>query len=315
MADQPVSPSAPIPTSTADQIQDLIDRSMTVPDIDFAVRCLTHIGYHRLASYWRPFQIGNVPSSPFRQGASFGLVMARYMFDQRLRSLLLEALSYIEISVRNQWSHHLVLHSSRGEFAHLEAGLFDAKFYGANLQELERNYNQIRGRDGRNFQSVSIWDVAPTMSFGNLSKWYASLADRTIRQSISGNYGLDDATFRSVLRHLTSIRNTCAHHERIWNLTIKPGLRIPRELSGSREMTDAFNADAKGKVYNALVMIVHLVETITPNGDWPERLLALKNASPYASIPETNMGFPIGWTESPVWKRHLQNEDSTSTPA
>lgn len=57
-------------------------------------------------------------------------------------------------------------------------------------------------------------------------------------------------------------------------------------------MANAYNTDAKGKIYNALVMIVHMVEIITPNGDWPERLLALKNANPYVSIPETNMGFP-----------------------
>ena len=80
-------------------------------------------------------------------------------------------------------------------------------------------------------------------------------------------------------------------------------------------MANAYNTDAKGKIYNALVMIVHMVEIITPNGDWPERLLALKNANPYVSIPETNMGFPTGWTEFPIWKRHLQNEDSTSAPA
>ena len=301
--------------STADQIQDLIDRGMAVADTDFAARCLTHIGYHRLASYWRPFQIGRAPSPPFRQDATFSRVMARYMFDQRLRSLLLEALSYIEISVRNQWSHQLVLHSTRHEFAHLDSGLFNPEFYTDNLQELEKNYNQIRSRDRRIFHSVSVWDVAPTMSFGKLSKWYASLANRTIRQSISGNYGLDDATFQSVLRHLTSIRNTCAHHERIWNLTINTGLRIPRELSGSKEMANAYNTDAKGKIYNALVMISTMWTIITPNGDWPERLLALKNANPYVSIPETNMGFPTGWTEFPIWKRHLQNEDSTSAPA
>ena len=110
---------------------------------------------------------------------------------------MLEALSYIEISVRNQWSHQLVLHPTTHEFAHLDFGLYNPKFYTDNLQELEKNYNQIRSKDRRIFHSVSVWDVAPTMSFGKLSKWYASLANRTIRQSISGNYGLDDATFRS----------------------------------------------------------------------------------------------------------------------
>ena len=315
MARQLVRPSTLIPTSTDDQIQDLVDRGMAVPDRDFAARCLTHVGYHRLVSYWRPFQVAETTDAKFHQDTRFSHVMACYMFDQRLRSLLLEALSYVEISVRNQWSQKLVLRSAKREFAHLDSALFKPKFYSSNLQELERNYNQIRTRDKRPFRDVNVWDVAPTMSFGNLSKWYASLADRSIRQSISDNYGFDEVTFRSVLRHLTSIRNTCAHHERIWNLTINPGLRIPQKLSGSEELANAFHAGAKGKIYNALVIIVHMVEIITPNGDWPERLLALKNANAYASIPETNLGFPPDWTEFPIWKKHMQNEDSAETLA
>ncbi len=90
---------------------------MAVPDVDFAARCLTHIGYYRLVSYWLPFQSSPGTAAPFHAGTSFNRVMTRYMFDQRLRSLLLEALSYVEISVRNQWSLHVVLSSSKGEFA------------------------------------------------------------------------------------------------------------------------------------------------------------------------------------------------------
>ena len=65
--------------------------------------------------------------------------MTRYTFDQRLRSLLLEALSYIEISIRNQWSFHLVRRAASGEFAHLDAGLFNPKYYGVNLEDLKSN--------------------------------------------------------------------------------------------------------------------------------------------------------------------------------
>ena len=253
MVFQPARPAPRIPLSVTDQVQHLIDRGMTIQDMDSAVRCLTHIVYHRLANYWQPFQTRQHQDAPFREDATFDSVMARYTFDQRLRSLLLEALSDIEISVRNQWSQQLVARSGRGDFAHLDAHFFDGKFYADNLQEMERNYQRIRGRGGRPFQTATIWAVAPTMSFGNLSKWYSSLADREIRQSISANYGLDEATFRSVLRHLTSIRNTCAHHERLWNLTINPGMRIPR-VFGPHGDDAAFNTGAKGKVYNALVM-------------------------------------------------------------
>ena len=131
--------SVPDRRAVAEQVQELIDRGMDISDPDYAGRCLTHIGFHRLAFYWWPWQSNADTSSPFGQGASFDRVMTRYVFDQRLRSLLLEALSYIEISVRNQWSFHLVRRAATGEFAHLDAGLFNPKYYGVNLEELKSN--------------------------------------------------------------------------------------------------------------------------------------------------------------------------------
>ena len=200
--------------------------------------------------------------------------------------------------------------------SHLDTGLFDPEYYSGNLQGPKRAYDQIRGSGGPDFQAARAWDLTPTMSFGNLSKWYSSLADRATRQSISNNYGLDEATLRSVLRHLTSIRNTCAHHERIWNLTVKPGLRIPRELGGSRETARSFNKNALGKVYNALVMITYLMEVITPNGDWPERLLTFREAEAYNSVPHSGMEFPTSWREFTIWQRHLtQEQESESSSA
>ena len=291
--------------SIGSHVQALIERDMAVPDADFAARCLTHIGFHRLMAYWWPFQAGPNPNARFRSGASFDWIMTLYMFDQRFRSLLLEALSYVEISIRNQWSHQLVQKSVKGDYAHLDAGLFNPSYYSNNLQELERNYNRVRGQKGPGFQSATIWELVPTMPFGNLSKWYSSLTDRASRQSISVNYGIDETTFRSALRHLTSIRNTCAHHERIWNLTFNVKLRIPREMGGSGDTARAFNKAARGKVYNALVIIIHLMEIITPNGDWPERLCAFMESAAYRSIRHRAMGFPEGWREFAIWKRHM----------
>jgi abortive infection bacteriophage resistance protein len=297
----------------SDQIQGLIDRGMDVSNRDYAVRCLTHIGFHRLVSYWRPLQAGAGPNAGFRPGTSFSLLMTRYMFDQRFRSLLLEALSYIEISIRNQWSYHLVRSSASGEFAHLDAGLFNPKYYGGNSRELEKSYNTIRGKSGPGFHSARIWDVVPTMSFGSLSKWYSSLNDRATRQSIASSYGVDEVVLRSVLKYLTSVRNACAHHERVWNLTIEPGLKIPRELGGSKEAVRAFNSKELGKVYNALIMIIHLMEVITPNGSWPERLIAFMESTTYQSMPRRSMGFPTDWREFAIWKRHMPQGDAAES--
>ena len=296
----------------ADQIRGLTDRGMAVPDVAFAARCLTHIGYRRLSAYGMPLQSSREPTARFRPGTSFDQVIMLYMFDQRLRSLLLEALSYVEISVRNQWSHHVVQSSSKGEFAHLDAILFDTRYYSSNVQELERNYNQVHKRSSLAFQSASIWDIATTMPFGSLSKWYSSLTDPKVRQSISSNYGMDEMVFVNAIKHLTSVRNMCAHHERIWNRAIETGLTIPRRLSGSRDNVTAFNKSNRDRrrIYNTLVIIIHLLETITPNGGWSERLLAL--LAEYRYVPYHSMGFPPGWREFTIWQKHPRDRTTSS---
>ena len=218
------------PTSVSDQIEHLLAQGMHIQDKELAERCLTHIGFHRLSSYWKRFEepSGNVSGTAFKESTIFNAPLGCYLFDQRLRSLLLEAFSFIEISIRTQWAYQLVHVFQHGEFAHQETTLFNPKYHGVNLQELESTYKQT-GRLGSSvFQNLTLCEVLPVMSFGQLSKWYSSLANRGLRQSIAQIYGMDEAIMGPTLRHLTKVRNICAHHEKLWDITLstKPKPRL-----------------------------------------------------------------------------------------
>ena len=52
-------------------------------------------------------------------------------------------------------------------------------------------------------------------------------------------------------------------------------------------------------------MTVYLIEIVTPNGDWLERFIGLREGS-FSSIPYEDMGFPPEWEEFAMWQRHLQ---------
>ena len=292
--------------SVADQVQHLVERGMSVRDDALAKRILTHIGFQRLSAYWRPFELPTQEKQVnfFREGTSFTAVMARYLFDQRLRSHMLEAFSFIEVSIRTQWAHQLAYQFGHGEYAHQDAGLFN-HHHADNLKELERVYQQVTYQQGADFRKLPIWDMIHAMSFGQLSKWYSSLGDRTIRQSIAQSYGMDESILRSALRHLTRVRNICAHHERLWDLNLAKGLKIPYTLGNDPETAEAFNRQARDNVYNTIVMTTHLMEVITPNGAWPERFMELRKADSYKSVPEADMGFPANWEDHAIWQRHL----------
>ena len=296
--------------SVSDQVQHLVDRGMIVNNRGVAERTLTHVGFERLRSYWNPFE-SSTPSKHgnlFVGGTHFNAVLSRYLFDQRLRSHLLEAFSFIEVSIRTQWARQLVYEFGHGEYAHQNAALFTG-YHPDNLHELQRSYDQITNHKGANFLTQPIWDVIQAMSFGQLSKWYSTLDDRAMRQSISRSYGMDESILRPALRHLTRVRNICAHHERLWDLNLTTRLRIPNTLGSDPETAKAFNKQAPLKVYNAIVMTTHLMEVITPNGDWPERFLELKGADSYRFVPEADMGFPENWEDHVIWQRHMPTDE------
>ena len=280
-----------------EQIEWLSARGLELPDREHASRCLSHIGFHRLGAYWTRFMgQGDV----FWAGATFNDVMARYMFDQRLRSLVLEGTSYIEVSIRTRWTTEVASRSSLGDYGHKDENLFQPKRHPKNLQRLEEDYNNAN-KQGAPFESATIWEVAEAMPFGQLSMWYQSIQDRQIKRAIADNYGVDQKTFGSLLIHHSLVRNICAHHGRLWDRHLNSPPRIPSQLGDNEDIALWFNGDQEHKIYNLLVFMAYLLGVVTPNGDWAERLVDLVGRAVARGLPEVDMGFPEGWAELEIW--------------
>lgn len=98
-------------TSLREQIELLEKRGMSIPDRKRAAHYLRHIGYYRLSAYWLPFEKpaprAAERSHEFIAGTEFEHVLTRYVFDRKLRILLLEALERIEVSIRACWVNSL----------------------------------------------------------------------------------------------------------------------------------------------------------------------------------------------------------------
>ena len=295
-------------TSIPDQVQHLVNRGMVVDDRGVAERSLTHIGFERLSSYWTPLESTRQGrhGAQFRDRTTFMAVLGRYLFDQRLRSHMLDALSYIEISIRTDWARQLAY--GHGEQAHLDATLFN-KHHADNLKELASSYKRFTKDKGADISKVTILDVIHAMSFGQLSKWYANLSKRAIRQAIARRYGMSASILLPALQQLTEVRNICAHHDRLWDVKLNSSLKIPNTLGSDPDTPKAFNEQSLDKVYNAIVITTHLMEVITPNGNWIKRFLELCPAEPNRPVPKSNMGFPENWTDHAIWQRHLEGKE------
>ncbi|MBR9852791.1 MAG: Abi family protein [Rhodobacteraceae bacterium] len=114
------------PSSIEQQLQLLIQRGMDVGDHATAMKWLETVGYYRLSAYWLPFERppenGNARSKIFESGATLSAVTDLYVFDRRLRVLVLEAIERVEVHVRSRWTYHMA--HAHGAHAHLDHRLF-----------------------------------------------------------------------------------------------------------------------------------------------------------------------------------------------
>jgi hypothetical protein len=91
-----------------EQIALLRSRGMAITDPARATAALERIGYYRLSGYWHPLRQSTpaTPPSPpiilddFQAGAEFGQVIDLYVFDKKLRLLILDALERVEVGLR-----------------------------------------------------------------------------------------------------------------------------------------------------------------------------------------------------------------------
>ena len=303
MASPPASPGpAGPPTSPEEQIARLLQRGMLISDHAGALHFLSNVSYYRFRGYLEPFVDGEADDDlrPFLPGTTFADVLQRYNFDVQLRTLVLEAFNHIEISIRSQWTNHLAHHEGGGELAHLNSNLF-GKHYDENLEKLRDDYNEHgKALHGHDFEACPIWALSETLSFGQLSRWYGDTT-LPVKKLVASHYQLDHKQLGALLHNLTSVRNFCAHHERLWDRPFATRLSRPRGTMGQfSDPITFFNSEELGRLYNSLVMIAYLTRVITNSTTWTSSLVALMKQ--HTHIPRDSMGFIPGWEQLAIWQ-------------
>ena len=287
-------------TTHTQQIRLLESRGLTIEDEARAKHYLRHINYYRLAGYWLPFEVDH-HSHLFQSGASFDDVLNLYIFDREFRLHLLDAIERVEVSLRAQWAHHMA--HRHGPHAYLDARYAASlKLHARHLAKLEEEvvrseeaFIQHYHRTYHHPASPPVWAVSEVMSFGMLSCWITQMVPSD-RAAIAKTYNLDQGVLRGFVRHLTYIRNLCAHHSRVWNRRLTVTMPLPKskpsELKGNMTTQNIRN------IYNSLVMLVYLMGIISPGSQWKNRLVELLEAH---QVDTKKMGFPSDWWTLPIW--------------
>ena len=267
------------------QIALLKSRGMTFADEARAHRVLSHVNYYRLRAYWLPFEkLGQAPATEnnhfFQDRTEFDEVYSLYVFDRRLRVLLLEAIERVEIALRTHWAQ--VLAEKYGSHAYLSEDIFYRKNVYANcITSLDEELQRSKETFVKHYQSKytepsrpPIWAIAELLTLGGLSKWIENINARQDRQAIAARFQLDEVVVRAFAHHLTHIRNICAHHGRVWNRKFTLIMTIPKQ---PKNLHEQFNRDQieERKIYNTLVMLTWCIRAINPQTTWPQRVKEL----------------------------------------
>lgn len=287
-------------TTHAEQIAILERRGMRIDDHASAEFYLQHLNYYRLGAYWLPFESTHVPHA-FVPETRFTDVLNLYLFDRNLRLLVLDAIERIEISIRSQWAYQLS--HRHGPHAYLDAGL--AANHGRWESDLSKLEKEVQRSDEVFIRHLlatyseklpPAWAVCEVMSLGLLSRWYGNLKPMPTRSAIAAVYGVNERVLGSWLHHLTMIRNTCAHHGRLWNreFTITPLIPKAKTLN----LQHQFQPGSR-RLYNTLTILLYCMDIVAPRHSWRDRL---KTLIAHHHPPARAMGFPSHWDQLPIWQ-------------
>lgn len=296
-----------LPKTPQEHITQLEGRGLVIPDHERAERYLSHIGYYRLSAYFIPFEepiLEEDRSHQFKEGTSFNQVLNLYIFDRKLRMLVMEAIERIEVSIRSNWANSITVNSNNAH-AYMDSTLFKSPWtHHKNLSQVVSKTSESIELFVKHYKRkysepflLPTWAMVETLTFGQVSKWYSDTKSTAIKKETMRALGMPTIEVaESVMHSLSLIRNICAHHGRLWNR------RFVKQLPRIRNLQEFIVLDdnqPSRKLYNYLLVIDHLMNTIQPNTSWSKRFEKLINTELPRELHK-EMGMPKNWLGFPT---------------
>ena len=284
------------------QLQQLIDRGLGIPDQDYLLHLLEVKSYYRLSAYWYPL-LENKKEHIFKKGATFETAYKIYCFDRELRHFVLAELEKIEVAIRAKMIY--ILSHKYGSFWYQKEELFkNPNRHKKLLEKLETEYERSDEEFIRSFSEKysallpPSWMLLEVTSFGSLSVMYSNLNSGFEKRQIAKHFGLADSVFSSWIHSIVYLRNVCAHHSRLWNRAMSIQPIIPRRTYFPWLNNKSIE---NNNSYFILSMLVYLMNRVKYENDVVERFKALLEK--YPNIHPAAMGFPNDWKNEPIWNR------------
>lgn len=202
-------------------IELLISKGVIVEDKNNAIKKIKKYTYYNVInSYKHIFKDSN---NNYKSNVSFDEIYALYDFDKKLRYIMLKYVLEIETVVKS-----LIANTLSNRFGLKDYLNIDNLDNNAETKVKEYVINKINDEIKHNYKSHSAithyidnYNYIPPfilikiLSFGVTSSLYGLLKQND-RQQISKYYKISDKLLKQILKNLTSVRNICAHNERLY---------------------------------------------------------------------------------------------------
>ena len=281
-------------TTREEQIAVLRSRGMSVDD-DHARQWLMNVSYYRLSAYWYPareFNASHERVDTFVPGTSFADVVALYEADRKLRMLIHDGMERVEVTLRARLGEELC---HPDPLAYTDPSQFRETFNHAGWMRTARKRIE---RAGRNNEAIKhyrdkysdrypFWVLAEVLDFADVSRLFEGLptrSQRVIAEGLGFVMNLDALSKnqqRKVraqsplvpwLEQLTIVRNTCAHHGRLWNKSFAPAPTAAlKTLPQFGQLPDGQSE----RIYGALLVMAQILRVASPGTTWSEKVRTL----------------------------------------
>lgn len=102
------------------------------------------------------------------------------------------------------------------------------------------------------------------------------------------------------MEQLTIIRNTCAHHGRLWNKSFTPASTSALRSNGNLDLLP--ESGQSERIFGALLIMSHLVRAVSPGTTWPDKIVDLLANSFLSNnlVAPINLGIPTRWNRTAI---------------
>ncbi len=277
----------------------------------FVKKVLQHEGYYNLINgYSKLFLLTKIPEDKYKPGTTVEEIYALYEFDRKLRNIYFKYILSFETNIKS-----LIAYEFPKKYGHNNYMLYNnfdtaSKDAEKKIPELIADFQrQISSRATdpsichylKNYGYIPLWVLNNILTLGQISKFY-SLMKQPDRQNVSRIYHIQDKQLESILLYLSSVRNFCAHGNRLYCFRSKrPLIDFAAHNSLSIPQTNGNEYDyGKRDLFAATIALYYVL----PKGDYHKlikeiyRLFSTTKSKLVVLREEdilNQMGFPLDW--------------------